>query len=197
MPAAQEIKLDDIEAVKAVVEAVKGLAPQDQQRVFRWAAEKLGWANREPSPPPLPPEAPAPAAPDPGNGAGRGDIRAFVAGKAPNSDVQRAVTVAYFLQFLAAGEDRRGAVGVGDLREGCRQAGVPQPKSALQALQNAEKMGYLDRAGRGLFRVNAVGENLVAMALPRRDNASAHGAGEPEHGARAKPRPRRRAKTRA
>ncbi|MGH9508081.1 MAG: hypothetical protein ACRD13_14250, partial [Terriglobales bacterium] len=87
------------------------------------------------------------------------------------------VTVAYFLQFLAPGGDRRDAISAADLRDGCRKARVKQPKGARRALANAHAMGYLDRAGRGLFKVNAIGENLVAMALPRLANNGADRGG--------------------
>jgi hypothetical protein len=33
---------DDLQAVRAVVEAVQGFKEDEQQRIFRWAAEKLG-----------------------------------------------------------------------------------------------------------------------------------------------------------
>ncbi|MGH9506767.1 MAG: hypothetical protein ACRD13_07585, partial [Terriglobales bacterium] len=134
MPAVQEIKLDDLDAVKAIVEAVKDLAPRDQQRVFRWAAEKLGLpASRgEVDEPAAEADGPASSVlPQPeGSPQNAGDLRAFVAAKAPKSDVQIAVTVAYFLQFLAPGGDRRDAISAADLRDGCRKARVKQPKGA-------------------------------------------------------------------
>ena len=34
--------VDDLEAVRTVVEAVQGFKEDEQQRIFRWAAEKLG-----------------------------------------------------------------------------------------------------------------------------------------------------------
>ena len=33
---------DDLEAVRAVVEAIKDFKSDEQQRIFRWVAEKLG-----------------------------------------------------------------------------------------------------------------------------------------------------------
>jgi hypothetical protein len=34
--------LDDLDALRAVIDAVKDFKPEEQQRIFRWAAEKLG-----------------------------------------------------------------------------------------------------------------------------------------------------------
>src|SRR4051794_32909187 len=48
-------KLDDLEAVRTVVAAVQDFKPEEQQRIFRWAAEKLGISVPPPSsytPPP-------------------------------------------------------------------------------------------------------------------------------------------------
>ncbi len=36
------LKTDDLDAVRAVVEAIKDFKRDEQQRIFRWAAEKLG-----------------------------------------------------------------------------------------------------------------------------------------------------------
>ncbi len=179
----------DLEAVRKIIEAVGEVAPAERERVLRWAAEKLGLAPPAAGGPAPATSSLAPPRPEIPEGPGQ-DIRSFIAAKAPNSDVQRAVTVAYFLQFLAPGPQRREAIGADDLREGCRRAGIPQPKSAIQALNNALAMGYLDRAGRGVFRVNAVGENLVAMTLPSAGNGLRDG-GDPGRGGNG-PRGRRR-----
>jgi hypothetical protein len=34
--------VDDLEAVRVVVETLQGFKEDEQQRIFRWAAEKLG-----------------------------------------------------------------------------------------------------------------------------------------------------------
>jgi len=57
-------------------------------------------------------------------------------------------------------------------------------------LNNAVALGYLDRAGRGEFKLNAVGENLVAMTLPG-SGADANG-GKPRRSRRAKRKVRAR-----
>jgi len=52
---------DDLEAVRAVVEALQGFDAGDQERIIRWAREKLGLVER----PALPPSAPAKQMPSP------------------------------------------------------------------------------------------------------------------------------------
>lgn len=41
-----------------------------------------------------------------------------------------------------------------------------QPKVPAQVLVNAYHDGLFDRGGKGSYKLNSVGENLVAMALP-------------------------------
>lgn len=53
-----------------------------------------------------------------------------------------------------------------DLDDAGRQARGYSFKNARQTLDNGVMLGYFDRAGGGEFRLNAVGENLVAMTLP-------------------------------
>ena len=36
---------DDLEAVRTVVDAIKDFKSDEQQRIFRWVAEKLGCHN--------------------------------------------------------------------------------------------------------------------------------------------------------
>ncbi|MGH9527110.1 MAG: hypothetical protein ACRD2F_10575, partial [Terriglobales bacterium] len=183
----QEIKLDDLDAVKAIVEAVKDLAPRDQQRVFRWAAEKLGLpASRG--------EVDEPAAgadARPRALSGGVDIRTFVDRKNPASDVQFAAVVAYFYRFEAAEGERQDSVSAADLQEAARKAGRRRFGNPRQTLWNAVSVGVLDNAGRGQFRINTVGENLVAMTLPRSANG---GPPAPQPPKRARPRPGRTAR---
>lgn len=45
---------DDLEAVRAVVEALQGFEAGDQERIIRWAREKLGPVESPAPPPPAP-----------------------------------------------------------------------------------------------------------------------------------------------
>lgn len=166
MPAAQETRLDDLDAVIKVIEAVQGLPAADQQRVFRWAAEKLGLAAASAGV-----DQAAEEIVRPRTGPGGADIRTFVDRKNPGSDVQFAATVAYFYPFEAAPAQQKDSITSDDLHAACRKAGRKRLINPNQALINAASLGVLDRVERGRFAVNAVGENLVAVTLPSAGSA--------------------------
>jgi len=161
---------DDLDAVRALVQTLEAFAPEEQERIMRWAREKLGLQ-------PIPPEA-APAAAarptttkrrdaEPTGARKAADIKTFVADKNPKSDRQFAATVAYFYMFEAPEAERKESITSDDLQEACRKAGRRRPKNPGQTLINAHHAGLLDKtAERGRYAINTVGENLVAMALP-------------------------------
>jgi hypothetical protein len=165
---------DDLEAVRAVVEAIAGFDAKDQQRIFRWAAEKVGLpepfqpagASHMPSTGHIPQHPPAPTGEKPAATHSQ-DIKSFVGTKSPKSDVQFAATVAYYFQFEAPQADRKKAITKDDLQEACRKAGRERLVNPGQTLRNAHTLGLLDKGEEsGTFSVNTVGENLVAMTLP-------------------------------
>jgi hypothetical protein len=172
---------DDLEAVRAVVEAIKDFKPDEQQRIFRWAAEKLGLpqpfassVHALPPPPGTPSGVTPPAAPlAPPPPAGTKDIKTFIAEKDPKKDVQVAAVVAYYHRFEAPPSERKDAINKEDLQEAMRLAGRPRFKNPLQTLANAHILGLLDRGSeKATFTLNSVGENLVAMTLPGSGNSS-------------------------
>ncbi|MEJ0090816.1 MAG: hypothetical protein WDM80_13870 [Limisphaerales bacterium] len=162
--------LDDLDAVKKIVEALTPFVRGDQERILRWSVEKLGVSLAD-----LPPvrrvdgdqkqiNVPADV-----STAGRpvgANIRDFVAAKSPRSDNQFAAVVAYYYRFEAPVGQRKEFITSEDLQEACRQAGRERLKSPNATLNNAHSTGLLDRGKTGEFAVNAVGENLVAMTLP-------------------------------
>ena len=106
---------DDLEAVRAVVDAIKDFKSDEQQRIFRWVAEKLGLplpfgsSVHTPVPPPGTPLGVTPPAallvpPPP---AATKDIKTFMAEKDPKKDVQVAAVVAYFYRFQAPPAERK------------------------------------------------------------------------------------------
>jgi hypothetical protein len=175
---------DDLEAVRTVTTALGGFSPEEQERIIRWAREKLGLA---PAPRNLP-EAPAPepstaampqrhreptdAAQPP---APRRDLKTFVTAKSPKSDVQFAATAAYFYRFEASPEQRRNEIDSAILQDACRLAGRKRFKHPRMTLNNAKNLGLLDKTSEGKYTINTVGENLVAMALPSQSRGSAKG----------------------
>lgn len=167
---------DDLEAVRSVIEALQGFDVKEQQRIFRWAAEKLGLPEpfQAGAHPPIPadhmhqhPPAQHAPAPDRASGVQTQDIKSFVAVKNPRSDVQFAATVAYYFQFEAPAAEKKRAITKDDLQEACRKAGRERFVNPAQTLRNAHQLGLLDKGDEaGAFTINTVGENLVAMTLP-------------------------------
>ena len=163
---------DDLEAVRVVVDALQGFKEEDQLRIFRWAAEKLGIKAglfTQPAPFQPFPQQTSPANP-PGTPPALGtakDIKSFVDEKRPRSDVQFAAAVAYYYEFMAPQAERRTAISPDDLQNAARLAGRERFPVPGQTLRNAHKLGLLDKGEEaGSFSINTVGENLVAMGLP-------------------------------
>ena len=160
--------MDDLEAVRTVVEALKDFPVVDQQRIVRWAAEKLGMTI--PLSPGLAatPAAPAAAGIPPATPAGSAtDIKTFMAEKKPRNDVQYAAAVAYYYRFEAPPAEKKDVINKDDLQEATRKSGRDRFGNPLQTLNNAHTLGLLDRGvEKGTFVINSVGENLVAMTLP-------------------------------
>ncbi|HWA76836.1 MAG TPA: hypothetical protein VG937_31095 [Polyangiaceae bacterium] len=167
----------DFMAAEEIKTILDGRETAEQERIIRWVGESLGLTlhlrQRASHPHPQAAEhdahrdeeesgdpAPQPS-PPPG---GIRDIRSLVQQKQPKSDIQFAVTVAYYHRFIAP--ERKEAITTDDLQEGARHSSRPVFKSPSVTLNNAVGQGYLDRAGRGEYKLNAVGENLVAMTLP-------------------------------
>jgi hypothetical protein len=159
---------DDIEALRSITDILKDFDATEQQRIIRWVQEKLGVS----SPPPPVQNPPNPAGTPPVTGpastpaASVKNLKTFVTEKKPKNDVQFAATVAFFHRFEAAKEERKTEINAEDLVEASRLAVRERLHNPGQTLLNAHKVGLLDRVSRGVFRINSVGENLVAMTLP-------------------------------
>jgi hypothetical protein len=167
-------KTDDLEAVRAVVEAIGNFKPEEQERIIRWVAEKLGLPqpflstahtlsipSQQGSAPSVTPHVPASP---PG---GVADIRTFIAEKKPRNDVQFAAAVAYYYRFEAPPADRKEAIDKEDLQQAARKAGRERFTNPRTTLFNAHTLGLLDKgAEKATFTINSVGENLIAMTLP-------------------------------
>jgi len=172
---------DDIDALRAITNSLEGFAQEDQNRILRWAGEKLGLSISPPITPPPPGLPPSLSPPPPGPGLPAGtptDIKSFVALKKPKNDLQFAAIVAYFNRFEAT--EKKEILTTDDLLQACRLANYPRPARPGQTLLNAVNSGLLNKADRGTFAINSVGENLVAVTLP------GDGTGDTQH------RPRRK-----
>ena len=174
---------DDFDAVRQIVEILEPLQAADRERVIRWAREKLGMtAPPAPGSPLIVPLPPTSGAPTPAGGSPT-DIKAFVKAKNPKNDTQLAATVAYFYRFVAPEDNRKEAINSTDLLEACRLADRKRPARAAQTMINAYKAGVFDKAASGRYKLNSVGENLVAMVLPG-DGPSAPAADRTKGGRR-------------
>jgi hypothetical protein len=179
---AETAQTNEFDAAKAIVAALKGLDRKMQERAIRFACDSIGITG--PSSPLEPARPPVPTAGVPAStsteatadkGAGAVDIKQFTASKAPKSDQQFVAVLAYYYRFEAPAAQRRDTINPKALEDGARLAGRRRPADAKATLFNARSQGYLDHVGNNEFRLNSVGENLVAMTLP-----STKANGQPE-----------------
>lgn len=99
------------------------------------------------------------------------DIRSLKVEKSPDSAKQMACLVAYYLQELAPKDDRKQTISTQDIEKYFKQAGFKLPKRLKQVLVDAKASGYFESAGRGGYKLNAVGYNLVVHGLPAKKGA--------------------------
>lgn len=169
---------DDLDAIRTIVDALTPFDTEEQKRIARWAFEKLGLtlgpaahqAPAAPVAPVAPAAAPHPvvvAAATPVAPSSSQDIKSFVGSKSPANDMQFAATIAYFYAFEALEEHKKSEIGSEDLLEACRLTGRERLSNPGQTLRNAAYNGLLDKgADKGTYKINTVGENLVALTLP-------------------------------
>ncbi len=195
-PAATSNQPDVLTAAKAVVEALSKLDKRGQGQAIRFASEVLELD--------APKEARQSLKGTNSDGststAGRSvldrtpDIKSFIEAKAPRSDNQFAAVAAYFYRFEASDEEQKDSIGADELVQAARHARWPVPQRPGVTLNNAKNAGYLDGAERGRYKLNAVGENLVAITLPG-DGPESNGIRKsPRRGKTAKPSAKRSVK---
>jgi hypothetical protein len=131
---------DDYEAVRAVVAALEPFEPKDQERILRWAREKVGLAPTTAAPTTKEPNSEGPA-PLPKTA----DIKTFIDYKNPRSESQLAAAIAYYYRFEAPEPQRKEVITSADLQDVCRQVGRERLKSPAQTLVNAYTQGYLGK----------------------------------------------------
>jgi hypothetical protein len=164
----------DFMAAEEIKGILHGRESSEQERIMRWVSESLslaitpgGAGGSGVAPKPTPPPAPNPAlAGDLKPTSQSRDIKSFVTEKNPKRDVQFAAVAAYFYRFVAPDAQRKETITPKELDDAGRHARGCGFKAPGVTLSNAVNLGYFDRAARGEFRLNAVGENLVAMTLP-------------------------------
>ncbi len=167
--------IDDLEAVRNVVQALEPFDSKDRERIIRWASEKLGMTSSHPKQPEsrlqkdistaIPKPLPQSESAIPSQGESS-DIRSFILSKDPKNDNHLAAVVAYYYHFEAPADEQKDYITKEDLIDACRKADRKRPARPAQVLVNTYAAGLLDKGERGQYRLNSVGENLVAMVLP-------------------------------
>jgi len=137
---------DDFEAARIIITALESFGPEDQERIIRWAREKLGLT---PAPPIAAQEKVAKftgqvATPATTQTQAIKNLSSFVKEKNPQNDVQFAATVAYFHRFEAAPDKRKTEINADDLQDATRLAPRKRFKYPGQTLRNAHNLGLLD-----------------------------------------------------
>ena len=80
--------------------------------------------------------------------------------------MQFAAVVAYYYRFEASPDTQLESISAEVLQDAARLVNRHRLSRPRQTLINARAQGYLDQVDRGQYRINSVGENLVAMTLP-------------------------------
>lgn len=94
-------------------------------------------------------------------------IKALKESKRPRSANEMAALVAYYLANVVPQKDRKDQVTAKDIETYFKIAEFPLPQKPQFTLPNAKAAGYLDAAGNGEYKLNAVGYNLVVHSMPR------------------------------
>lgn len=157
---------DDLEAVRIIAEALKDFDKSDQERIIRWARERVGLDPSVSSAMVTTPQRQPTTIPATLGSEKSVTIKEFIESKNPRKDIHFSAVVAYYYRFEASEGSKKDAINSDDLQEACRLSNRNRFEKPIGVLNNAEAMGLLDRQERGLFKINAVGENLVAMGLP-------------------------------
>ena len=160
---------DDLDAVRVIAKALELFEAKDQERIIRWAREKLGLSAST-----GPTETTSTGVTEHKQtselvnlGQVRPSIRDFIKSKAPQNDNQLVATVAYYYRFVAPEAEGKQEITRKDIENACRLANVDPPKRIPQTLVNAHSSGLLDKGSeKGAYAINTVGENLVVMTMP-------------------------------
>lgn len=187
----------DFMAAEEIKGILHGREKTEQERIIRWVTESLSLAapvvqatatsgHVQPTPPTA-----SPIAQTGHHGTStKKNIKAFVDEKKPKSAVHFVAVVAYFHHFEAA--EKKETIVPDDIQEAARLSSWRRFPTPATPLNNAVTLGYLDRVGKSTFKINAVGENLVAMAMP--GNAIEGGAARKTQKKAARQKPKKQVK---
>jgi hypothetical protein len=155
------------QAIDEVIDSLGALDESARLIAVKAACEKLSIPLESTRTPGVIPTAPADQQHAPPGKGKVVDIRSLKEEKNPSTDIEMAAIVAYYLSKLAPDELKKETISTSDITKYFDQADYPLPETPWQTLPNAKKAGYLDSAGRGKYKLNPVGHNLVVHNLPR------------------------------
>ena len=165
------------QAIDQIIDALDALEQDSRQTAIDAACSHLGFQPRVGSPPAQkqPPSGPSKLSqtgqttsqPTHGKKTELLDIRTLKEQKQPKSAKQMACVVAYYLKELAADAEKKQTVSTQDLEKYFKQAGFKLPQVIKQVLPDAKASGYFESIGKGEYKLNAVGYNLVVHSLPK------------------------------
>jgi len=162
----------ELAAISSILRALNGLDGESIQRVLDYVFGRLSISAPRQVKPASSVTTLGPTVVESGL-ARRPSIRDLKEEKQPDSSNQMAALVAYYLSEIVNNDERKEAINTADLEKYFKQAGFKLPKSLPKTLPNATAAGYFDPAGNGLYKLNAVGYNLVVHGLPRSHAATA------------------------
>lgn len=178
----------EVQAIQVVLTAITKLDEEGRARVLDYVSRKLGVSSprqdvRLESPP-------IEVAPTPTR-RGLSDIRSLTAEKAPRTAIEMTAIVGYYLSELAPANEQTETITTSHVQRYFKQAGFPLPKAPRMTLPTAAAAGYFDQVGPGRYRLNPVGYNLVAHALPLGSTSGGSPKRKAQRPRSSKPRPRK------
>jgi hypothetical protein len=163
----------ELQAIQAIIRALDPLDKSARDRVMAYVCSRLGLLPPAPAAasqatgqfaPALPRDAPNALPVAQGQVI---DVRTFASQKKPTTVQGRVALIAFYLSELAPGSERKAELSATDLTRYLKQANLPIPARARQALLDAKNAGYIDSgSARGTYKLNPVGYNLIAHSLP-------------------------------
>ena len=161
-------KLSLGQAIDQIIKALEGLDEKSRLTAISAACTQLSLEVEKKMPLPSVGTTPDTQLAKPQIPVGAKDIRSLKNEKDPESAIEMACMVAYYLLHVAPESERKESVTIRDMNKYFVQGSYPLPKHIKYLLVNARKAGYFDSIGHGAYRLNAVGHNLVAHSLPRK-----------------------------
>lgn len=181
----------EVEAIKTVLTALNPLSAKARASVLEYVVKRLDLSALQKDQLQMSSQATTAMTLQQVTTSGTPHIKDFKEQKKPRSANEMAALVAYYLANIAPSVERKATVNQKDIETHFKIAGFPLPRQVRMTLQNARTAGYFDLAGDGEYRLNAVGYNLVAHAMPRGKSGPAVTRAKPRKHKPVKPRKKR------